>query len=141
RGAGLGLRAGCLRGQSVPGAGLWGLRPACDAIVGLRFPTMGETSAAVIRALSLGKPLVVSDVGWFSELPDEVALKIPVGESELDALTEALALLAADGRRRAEMSRAAGELALPQHALDPAADAYAALLQRALGPAREVCPA
>ena len=36
---------------------------------------MGETSAVVIRALSVGTPLVVSDVGWFSELPDDVALK------------------------------------------------------------------
>ena len=42
---------------------------ACDAIVSLRSPTMGETSGSAIRALSLGKPLVVSDVGWFSELP------------------------------------------------------------------------
>ena len=42
---------------------------ACDAIVSLRSPTMGETSGSAIRALSLGKPLVVSDVGWFAELP------------------------------------------------------------------------
>ena len=49
---------------------------ACDIHVSLRSPTMGETSGTAIRALSLGKPLVVSDVGWFSELPDGVALKV-----------------------------------------------------------------
>ena len=33
---------------------------ACDVLVNLRSPTMGETSGAVIRALSLGKPMLVS---------------------------------------------------------------------------------
>ena len=32
---------------------------ACDVVVSLRSPTMGETSGSAIRALSLGKPLVV----------------------------------------------------------------------------------
>ena len=50
---------------------MWSLMAACDVLVNLRYPTMGETSGSVIRALSLGKPLVVSDVGWFSELPDD----------------------------------------------------------------------
>ena len=49
---------------------LWQLLADSDVCVSLRWPTMGETSGMAIRALSLGKPLVVSDVGWFSELPD-----------------------------------------------------------------------
>jgi glycosyltransferase involved in cell wall biosynthesis len=53
---------------------LWSLMAACDACISLRSPTMGETSGSAIRALSLGRPLVVSDLGWFSELPDDVAL-------------------------------------------------------------------
>ena len=59
---------------------MWSLMAACDVLVNLRYPTMGETSGSVIRALSLGKPLLVSDVGWFSELPDDVVLKVPVDE-------------------------------------------------------------
>jgi glycosyltransferase involved in cell wall biosynthesis len=42
----------------------------CDLLVALRSPTMGETSGVVTRALSLGVPTIVSDVGWYSELPD-----------------------------------------------------------------------
>ena len=67
---------------------------ACDVHVGLRSPTMGETSGTTIRALTLGKPLVVSDVGWFAELPDDVALKVPVGDDEATDLAVALELLA-----------------------------------------------
>src|SRR5438034_9598778 len=69
---------GLIREGYVDEARLWSLMAACDAVVSLRAPTMGETSGTAIRALALGKPLVVSDVGWFSELPDGVALKVPV---------------------------------------------------------------
>ncbi len=67
---------------------------AADVHVNLRSPTMGETSGTAIRALTLGKPLVVSDVGWFAELPDDVALKVPVDAHEVDTLAAALELLA-----------------------------------------------
>src|SRR6185437_1776531 len=87
---GLDLPAGVVREEYVPEDRLWSLMAACDAIVSLRHPTMGETSAAAIRALSLGKPLVVSDVGWFSELPDDVALEIPVDDGEPEALANGL---------------------------------------------------
>ena len=82
---------GVIREPYVEEQRLWSLMAACDACVLLRAPTMGETSGSAIRTLSLGKPVVVSDVGWFAELPDEVALKVPVGgDEEIAALTAAL---------------------------------------------------
>lgn len=51
-----------------------------DVCVNLRYPTMGETSASVIRMMSLGKPILVSDVGWYRELPNDVVIKIRVSE-------------------------------------------------------------
>jgi hypothetical protein len=80
-------------------------------LVNLRSPTMGETSAMVVRALSLGKPLVVSDVGWFSELPDEVAVKVPVDEGETAGLVHALERLAGDPVYRERMGKAAADWA------------------------------
>src|SRR5206468_1519364 len=88
------LPDGVIRHDYVPEDELWSLMAACDAIVSLRSPTMGETSGSAIRALSLGKPLVVSDVGWFSELPGEAVLKVPVDEREEDTLLAALEALA-----------------------------------------------
>ncbi len=45
---------------------------------------MGETSAAILRTLGLGKPCIVSDDAWFSELPDSVVLKVNNAQAEKD---------------------------------------------------------
>src|SRR5438105_1519654 len=97
------LPEGVVREPYVPERRLWWLMGACDAIVSLRSPTMGETSGTAIRALSLGKPLVVSDVGWFSELPDDAAVRVPVDEREIETLAAALERLAADEQLREAM--------------------------------------
>lgn len=112
---------------------LWALMAGADACVSLRHPTMGETSGVVIRALALGKPLVVSAVGWFSELPASVALQVPVDDAELATLTAALDLLVTHEDARAELGRAGAELARREHDLDRVADLYVAALEEAAG--------
>ena len=109
---------------------LWSLMAACDVLVNLRSPTMGETSGSVIRGLSLGKPMLVSDVGWFAELPDDVALKVPVDEYEVETIAAALEL-AAD--HAGELGAAARAYVRREHDLDRAADAYVAALEQAAG--------
>lgn len=49
-----------------------------DACIVLRDPTVGETSAIVSRGLQYGVPMIVNDVGSYSELPMFVP-KVPVG--------------------------------------------------------------
>jgi glycosyltransferase involved in cell wall biosynthesis len=124
---------GILREAYVEEERLWSLMAACDACVNLRSPTMGETSGSVIRQLSLGRPVVVSDVGWFAELPDEVALKVPVDDRETETLLAALELLAREPSVREAMSAAARELARREHDLGRAADLYVAALEQAAG--------
>jgi glycosyltransferase involved in cell wall biosynthesis len=128
----LDLPEGVVRRDYVPEAELWSLMAACDAIVSLRSPTMGETSGSAIRALSLGKPLVVSDVGWFSELPAEAVLKVPVDEHEEETLLASLEALA-DPAVRAAMGARASELVEREHRLDRVAEAYAAALEQLAG--------
>jgi glycosyltransferase involved in cell wall biosynthesis len=111
----------------------WSLLAACDIVVSLRAPTMGETSGSAIRTLSLGRPLVVSDLGWFAELPDEVAVRIPVGEGEVDALDAALDELAQDPARCEAMSAAARAYAAREHGLERVAGLYAASVEEAAG--------
>jgi glycosyltransferase involved in cell wall biosynthesis len=131
--AALDVPEGVIREDYVSEQRLWSLMAACDAIVSLRSPTMGETSGSAIRALSLGKPLVVSEVGWFSELPDSVAVKVPVDEREVATLAAALQRLADDSARREAMGVAARELVERDHALPRVAELYVAALEQAAG--------
>jgi glycosyltransferase involved in cell wall biosynthesis/SAM-dependent methyltransferase len=70
-----------------------GYMSACDVVLNLRYPTVGESSGTLLRALGLGKAVVVSDVGSFGEYPDEICLKAPVDASEEDHIFEYLNLL------------------------------------------------
>jgi SAM-dependent methyltransferase len=85
---------------------------ACDVILNLRYPTVGETSGSLQRALGLGRAVVVSDAGAFSELPDEICLKVAVGpgpgaQAEEDLIFEYLNVLVS----RPDLARAMGERA------------------------------
>jgi glycosyltransferase involved in cell wall biosynthesis len=124
---------GVIREPYVEESRLWSLLAACDACVLLRAPTMGETSGSAIRTLSLGKPLVVSDLGWFAELPDEVALKVPVGgDAEIAGIVAALEELA-DPATVARMGAAAAAYVESEHALSHVAERYVAALEEAAG--------
>ncbi|MGZ4302982.1 MAG: ArnT family glycosyltransferase, partial [Gaiellaceae bacterium] len=85
---------------------------------------------------SLGRPLVVSDLGWFSELPDGVALKVPVDEDEIPALATALELLASSEPTQLAMSDAARAYAQRDHDLGRVAENYASALEEAAGGTR-----
>lgn len=84
-----------------------GYLAACDIVLNLRYPTVGETSGTLQRALGLGRAVIVSDVGAFAEYPDDVCLKAPVGAGEEDLIFEYLNLLAS----RPDVARAMGERA------------------------------
>jgi glycosyltransferase involved in cell wall biosynthesis len=112
---------------------LWSLMGASDVCVNLRWPTMGETSGAVIRALALGRPLVVSDIGWFAELPDDVVAKVPVDEWEVELLATLLERLAGDERLRTALGAAASDYVKREHELGKVADLYVAALEEAAG--------
>jgi glycosyltransferase involved in cell wall biosynthesis/SAM-dependent methyltransferase len=81
-----------------------GYLAACDIVLNLRYPTVGESSGTLLRSLGLGKAVLVSDVGSFQEFPDDVCLKVPVGPGEEDLIFEYLNLLVS----RPEAARALG---------------------------------
>lgn len=85
-----------------------------DICINLRDPTMGETSAVVTQSMQLGTPVIVTDTGWYAELPDCV-LKVPSGQGAVDALVAHLARLDADRQlldALAESTRRYGETEL-----------------------------
>jgi glycosyltransferase involved in cell wall biosynthesis/SAM-dependent methyltransferase len=81
-----------------------GYLAACDIVLNLRYPTVGETSGTLLRAMGLGKAVLVSGVGSFAEFPEDVCLKVPVGAGEEDLIFEYLNLLVS----RPEVAREMG---------------------------------
>lgn len=79
----------------------------CQLVVNLRYPSMGETSAVQIQAMSAAKPTLVSDHGWFSELPDNTVCKIKTDETEVAHITDSVELLMSDDRYRDQLAQGA----------------------------------
>jgi glycosyltransferase involved in cell wall biosynthesis len=99
-----------------------------DIIVNLRYPTIGETSGAALRALAIGRPLILFDHGWYSEIPDSACIKIlPLDESGLITI---MSQLAQHPQKRQELGKAGREYIKSTHHPDDAARAYAAFIRQ-----------
>jgi glycosyltransferase involved in cell wall biosynthesis len=103
---------------------------AVDLAVNLRYPTLGETSASVLRLLGEGVPTVVSDVGWYAELPDDGVVKVAVGESMRVELATAVTDLLSSPQRRAELSQNGRAYVAARHAVKTVARRYVEVLER-----------
>ena len=66
---------------------------ACDFCFNLRYPTQGESSASLHRMMGMGKPAIVTDVGTFSDYPDNVVLKVRHDKHEVEDIYNAIILL------------------------------------------------
>jgi len=102
---------------------------ACDIVLNLRYPTVGESSGTLQRALGMGKAVIVSDVGSFRELPDEICLKTPVDSSEEEHLFEYLNLLATRPAVRTALGNRAREWAERECSWEVVARRYAEFLE------------
>jgi glycosyltransferase involved in cell wall biosynthesis len=106
---------------------------ACDLCVNLRYPTAGETSASLLRVLAVGRPVVVSDYAQFSEFPDSLAVKVPLGDDEVRSLANRAGELLARPERLVEMSGAAREFIRARHDPERAAAAVVEALDELSG--------
>jgi glycosyltransferase involved in cell wall biosynthesis len=83
---------------------------AANLCLNLRYPTAGETSASLLRVMAAGRPAIVSDYAQFAELPDAIAVKVPLADGDEAALLAArLASLLAQPQRLLAMGEAARE--------------------------------
>ncbi len=110
-----------------------GYLAACDIVLNLRYPTVGENSGTLMRALGLGKAVVVSEVGSFSELPETICLKAPVDASEEDHLFEYLNLLVSRPEVRKALGARAREWVETECTWPKVAQRYADFLERIAG--------
>jgi len=71
-------------------AELYDILDISDVCLNLRYPTLGETSAVLLRMMYLGKPIIVSGIAQFLEFPDTVCWKTDVAEAEHSQLVRYL---------------------------------------------------
>jgi glycosyltransferase involved in cell wall biosynthesis/SAM-dependent methyltransferase len=105
---------------------------AVDVVVNLRYPTAGETSGTLVRALGAGKPVIVSGFGQFVELPDDICLKVAPGPDEERELYARLRQLAYRPALRERLSRRASAWAREQCEISRSAARYLAFAERVI---------
>lgn len=103
---------------------------AVDVIVNLRYPTAGETSGTLVRALGAGLPVIVTDFGQFTELPDDVCLKVPATENEEKELYSRMRAVTCRPTLRERLSRRAAEWIRSENEISRSAARYLAFAER-----------
>lgn len=101
---------------------------ATDAVVHLRYPTARETSAALLRVMAEGRPVIVSDIANQSEIPSDVVRRIDPTDEEGD-LARALASMLRNPQEATAMGRRARRFVETAHSLGRTLETYERLLK------------
>jgi len=72
-----------------------------DIVCCLRRPVLEGASASAIEAMMAGRPVIVTDAGFYADLPDDLVFKVPA-DVPVQALAETLDRLIADEPLRRE---------------------------------------
>lgn len=59
-----------------------------DILINFRVNYHGETSLSTLEAMRYGAAVIVNDVGWFSELPDDCVIKVVSEHEAIKAVKE-----------------------------------------------------
>jgi glycosyltransferase involved in cell wall biosynthesis len=102
-----------------------------DIILNLRYPSAGEMSSTLIRALASGKPVVVSRLLDVQEIPENALLRVRPDHEQKDLRSAILALLQDPGLR-SRLSANARKYIEENHAPQKAREKYQLLIETAL---------
>lgn len=101
---------------------------AAGIVVHLRYPTARETSAALLRVMAQGRPVIISDIANQSEIPEDVARRIDPVDEEGD-LTRALAWALSNPRAAQAMGERGRRFVLAAHSEARTRETYERLLK------------
>jgi glycosyltransferase involved in cell wall biosynthesis len=103
---------------------------AADVVLGLRFPSHGEMSGALVRALGVGRPvLVTAGTPAADEFPEGVVVPIAPGPREEEELVAMLGHLLAHPALRDTIGGLARDHVRARHGKDAAARALVSFLE------------
>jgi glycosyltransferase involved in cell wall biosynthesis len=120
----------------VPADVLTRLMAGADATIGLRWPTVGETSGPMMRAFGIGRIVIASDVPQNRELDPRYCWRVPVGEAEQAALVQAMRDVIADREAARAAGRAAREFVRREASFEVVASQHLELAESLVGGAR-----
>ncbi|HEY1646111.1 MAG TPA: glycosyltransferase [Candidatus Saccharimonadales bacterium] len=95
-----------------------------DILINFRVNYHGETSLSTLEAMRYGAVVIVNDVGWFSELPDDSVVKVASEHEAIEAIKE----LVKNKQKRRSTGLAARKFLSDQYSFGE----YASLLNKAL---------
>lgn len=113
----------------VERATLYRYLAACDAGICLRSSEQGELSAGLLRMMSMGKPVIVSNREPYAGLPEDCTLRVDVGAGEMTQITAALWALSSHPPMRPSLGRRAAQYVQTRHSLAAAAQRYVEFLE------------
>lgn len=103
---------------------------AADLVLNLRYPSWGETSGTMTRALGMGRCCVVVDIGPFAEIPSSCAVKVAWDKLFADNLCNSIRSLVASPELRAGYEVAARDWISTTHSIRSTTDAYHCVLEK-----------
>ena len=94
----------------------------------LRYPSMGEASGGILRSWAHATPALVTNTGWYKDIPETVARKISV-DREIPDILAALNELVTNPERYREMGVAACDRLATLHSPNAYTDTLAAAFE------------
>jgi 2-polyprenyl-3-methyl-5-hydroxy-6-metoxy-1,4-benzoquinol methylase len=104
-----------------------------DIGLNMRERTVGETSASLCRLLAAGACSIVTEAGWYAELPNDVVVKIPLNSHSDKLLLAYLERLIEDKALRERIGENARRYALREHGLERGAINYLNFIREVIG--------
>jgi glycosyltransferase involved in cell wall biosynthesis len=105
---------------------------ASDVCINLRHPTAGETSASCLRAMAAGIPVIVSDEGWYRELPRRCCPRIHHNGTEIPQMKRILERWCNNKPDRITAGEAARDYVAQHNAPYDTATAYVDFIEKVL---------
>ncbi|HTU32803.1 MAG TPA: glycosyltransferase [Candidatus Acidoferrum sp.] len=105
------------------------LLAASDIVVNLRYPSAGEMSGTLMRALGMGAATIVLDYGPMGELPSSVVRKIAWDNTVQDSLTEVVRELLTQAPLREALGKSAAAYAANIHSIEKVARRYSRIIR------------
>lgn len=99
-----------------------------DILLNYRMKYQGETSLTVLEAMRHGVVVIVRDIGWYSELPDDAVVKVRTKEDAIAAALE----LSKDRKRLEQIAAKAKQYIIDNHSHEMYAKEIAATINGAI---------